>query len=256
MTAHRNLHIENSRRSRNARPLSLPALAATVLLSLAAAVSLTACQNVATYVEPSLVRVIDASYSAPAIDVSVENQQLGANLGLGSITAYGTVTAEGAATVSVAPVGSTSALVSTTASLLAGQQHTVFLTDNGATPASYNLTILTDQLTPAPNGQSAFRFLNQALKAGAVDVYLVPSGATLANTVPIVTNLAAGAVSAYIGFPSQSVTMVITPTGVTTSKYSSPVIALYGGEVRTVLILDTKLTTNPPVNAILTDDAD
>jgi len=49
---------------------------------------------------------------------------------------------------------------------------------------------------------------------------------------------------------------VITPTGVTTSKYSSPVIALYGGEVRTVLILDTKLTTNPPVNAILTDDAD
>jgi hypothetical protein len=250
MTAHPNLSTKNS------RLLSLPSLAATVLLSLAASVSLTACQNVATYVQPSLVRVIDASYSAPAIDVSVENQQLAANLGLGSITAYGTVTAEGAAQVSVAPVGSTTALASTTATLLAGQQHTVFLTDNGATPGSYNLTILADQLTPAPNGQSAFRFLNQALKTGAVDVYLVPSGATLATTVPIVTNLAAGAVSAYIGFPSQPVTMVITPTGVTTSKYSSPAIALYGGEVRTVLILDTKLTTNPPVNAILTDDAD
>ena len=53
---------------------------------------------------------------------------------------------------------------------------------------------------------------------------------------------------------SQTVTMVITPTGVTTSKYTSASLALTGGEVRTVLIIDTQLTSNPPVEVFMGND--
>ena len=50
--------------------------------------------------------------------------------------------------------------------------------------------------------------------------------------------------------------MVITPTGVTTPKYTSTPLGLTGGEVRTVLIVDTQLTSNPPVEVFMANDVD
>ena len=85
------------------------------------------------------------------------------------------------------------ALVTTNGTILAGHQHSVFLTDNGAAPNGYEVTILEDQQIPAASGHSAFRFLNQAPKTGAIDVYMVPAGTTLANTIPLVTDLPVGA---------------------------------------------------------------
>ncbi|MGA2752776.1 MAG: hypothetical protein ABSE53_03345 [Terracidiphilus sp.] len=45
---------------------------------------------------------------------------------------------------------------------------------------------------------------------------------------------------------SQPVTMVITPAGLTKPQYTSTLITLIGGEVRTALIMDTQLTSTPP----------
>lgn len=238
-----------------ARRWMLPRLALTVAVSLAAAVALSACENVASYTQPSLVRVIDASYIAPAVNVNVEGITLAANIGQGTITPYGTVPASNSALISVTAATGGTALVTTNGTLLPGHQHSIFLTDNGAAPNSYAVTILEDQQTQAAAGHSAFRFLNQAPKTGPVDVYMVPSGATLANTVPIVTALPVGGTAGYISFSSQTVTMVITPTGTTTVKYTSTAMALTGGEVRTVLIVDTQLTSNPPVQVFMANDA-
>jgi hypothetical protein len=83
---------------------------------------------------------------------------------------------------------------------------------------------------------------------------MVPSGSTLANTVPIATALPVGATAGYISFSSQTVTMVITPTGTVATKYTSTAMALLGGEVRTVLIVDTQLTSNPPVQVFMAND--
>jgi len=44
--------------------LTLARLAMTAAASLAVALALSACENVATYTQPSLVRIIDASYIA------------------------------------------------------------------------------------------------------------------------------------------------------------------------------------------------
>lgn len=229
-------------------------LLSLALAALAISLGLSACENVAGFTQPSLVRVIDASYIAPAVNVEVEKTLLAANIGQGAITPYGTLPADESATIEVTAATGGAALVTTTGTLLAGHQHSVFLTDNGAAANSYEVTILEDQQVAAAGGHSAFRFLNQAPKTGAVDVYMIPSGTTLANTIPLVTGLPVGATAGYVSFTSQTVTMVITPTGVTTPKYTSQSLALTGGEVRTVLIVDTQLTSNPPVEVFMAND--
>jgi hypothetical protein len=236
------------------RRLPLAGLAAIALACLAVALGLSACENVASYTQPSLVRVIDASYIAPAVNVNVEGTLLATNIGQGTITPYGTLPASSDAVIDVTAATGGATLVSTNGTLLAGHQHSVFLTDNGTAPTSYEVTILEDQQVPAASGHSAFRFLNQAPTTGAVDVYMVPSGTTLANSIPLVTALPVGATAGYVSFTSQTVTMVITPTGAVTPKYTSQPLSLTGGEVRTVLIVDTQLTSNPPVEVFTAND--
>lgn len=230
-------------------------LCAVAAASLAVALALSACENVATYVQPSLVRVIDASYIAPAVNVEVEGDLLASNIGQGTITPYGTLSANVAAPIDITAATGGTTIVDTSGTLLAGHQHSVFLTDNGAAPNGYLVTILEDQQIEAAQGHSAFRFFNQAAKTGAVDVYMVPAGTTLANTIPIVTDLPVGATAGYISFTSQTVTMVITPTGVTTPNYAFTPMVLTGGEARTVLLMDTQLTSNPAVEVTMAIDA-
>jgi hypothetical protein len=39
-----------------------------------------------------------------------------------------------------------------------------------------------------------------------------------------------------------------------TPKYTSTPLALTGGEVRTVVIVDSQLTSNPPVSVVIAND--
>ncbi len=236
------------------RRLTLRRLGQAATASLVLALALSACQNVAGYVQPSLVRVIDASYIAPAVNVVVEGVLLAGNIGQGTITSYGTLPATGDALIKVTAATGGAALVSSDGTLLAGHQHSVFITDNGAAPTSYTVTVLEDQQMAAASGHSAFRFLNQAPKTGPVDIYMEPAGTTLANTIPLVVGLPVGATAGYISFSSQTVTMIITPTGVLTPKYTSQSLALTGGEVYTVLMWDTQLTSDPPVAVTIASD--
>jgi hypothetical protein len=243
-----------NRQMDEARRLTVPKLAVAAVACLALALGLTACENVASFTQPSLVRVIDASYIAPAVNVVVEGTLLAGNIGEGYISAYGTLPASNSALIKVTAATGGVALVSATATLAAGHQHSVFLTDNGAAATSYTVTVLEDQQTSAASGHSAFRFINEAPKTGALDIYMIPSGTTMANTIPLVTDLAVGATWGYGSFASQTVTMVIVPTGAITPKYTSTAMSLTGGEVRTVMIIDSQLTSNPPVSVVVAKD--
>lgn len=236
-----------------ARRLTLPSLLGVAAASLAAALGLSSCENVQGYTQPSLVRFIDASYIAPAVDAYVESILLAANYGEGSVSNYGTVPATGYASIKITAATGGASLVTSNATLGGGAQHSIFLTDNGAAPASYTVTVLQDQQTPAASGHSAFRFLNQAPKVGAVDIYIVPASATLADAI-LQDTLAVGGTFGYFSFQSQTVTVVITPSGATTPKFVSQSLALTGGEVYTVVIIDSQLTSNPPVNAMIISD--
>ena len=177
---------------KNSWQLRLPGFALAALLSLALSCGLAACERVAVYTQPTVVRVIDASYAAAAINVNIDGALFAANIGQGTFTNYGTLTAKSGALITVAPVAGGVPLISTNNSLLPGQQHSILITDNGLTPATYSITLLDDQRTAAAASHSAFRFINQGLKAGAVDIYMVPNGVTLANAVPVVAQLARG----------------------------------------------------------------
>ena len=242
------------RRMENARQLTLPALAIAAAVSIVLAFSLSGCVNVAGYTQPTLVRVIDASYVAPAINVLVEGTIVAGNIGQGTISPYATLTTSLSAPVKIANAATGDSLTTTSNPFLAGHQYSVYLTDFGNPPTTYTVSVVTDQQTAAAAGHSAFRFLNQAIKTGAVDVYMVPNGSTLAQSIPLVSNLAVGASFNYVDFASQTVTMVVTPTGKTIPKYTSTTLYLSGGEVRTVLVVDAQLTSDPPILAYMAND--
>lgn len=242
------------RQPKPARSLSSPRLFLIALAALAISITLASCENTAGFSQPTLVRVIDASYAAPAMNIEVETSLLAANIGQGTITPYGTLTPSPIAVVAITATAGGASLVRTTAALLAGQQSSIFLTDNAAAPGGYQVALLQDQQVAAPAGHSAFRFLNQALKTGPVDVYMIPAGATMANSIPLSADLQVGSSPAYLSFASQTVTMVITPTGLAKPAYTSAPLALTGGEVRTVLIVNTQLTSNPPITAYIASD--
>jgi hypothetical protein len=229
--------------------LTAPMLAAISALSLAGAMMLAGCQSISGFSATSLVRTIDASYNAPAVNVYVEGTLLANNVGQGSITSYGRFAPSRNATIKVTATSSTTTLTSSNASLVANQSQSVLITDINA---DYQVTVLEDQSTPAPSGHSEFRVLNQAPSTGAVDVYFLSgtSATVYATAKPVITGLAVGATSGYVTIPSSTLYMVIAPAGTTlsataTTIYSSAALPLTGGEVRTVLIVDPVLVTQP-----------
>jgi hypothetical protein len=224
-------------------------LAVAAGVSLAGSMLLAGCQSISGFSSVSLVRVIDASYNAPAINVYIEGALYSSNMGQGSITAYGQFAPTRNALVKVTSASSTQALVSSNATLTANSSQSVLITDINA---QYQVQVLEDQSTPAPSGHSEYRLLNQAPSTGPVDVYFLAgtSATVYATAKPIITNLAIGATSGYVTFPSSTLYMVIAPAGTTlsttaTTIYSSAALPLVGGEVRTVLIVDPILVTQP-----------
>ena len=111
----RALSTNPNRATEEVRQLTLPSLALAAFLALI----LSGCTTVATYTQPTLVRVIDASYIAPAINVYVEGTLLAGNIGQGTITPYGTLAASTAAPIKITAATATTALTSTSGTLLA-----------------------------------------------------------------------------------------------------------------------------------------
>jgi hypothetical protein len=219
--------------------------------SLVPALLLLGCQSIQNSApSQTLVRVIDSSYNAPAVDVKVGTTAIATNIGAATITNYAFLPPEDT-TAYVYPTKTTTATAQAQGNFLVAQQYSVLITDSGA---NYTATILTDQATTPPTGQFSVRFLQQAVKAGAVDIYLVPSTSTLSGSKPLLTDVKPQSVSGYINVLAGSYTIVVTPTGVITTPYTSSSITFADGQVRTALIMDAQLTTNPPVTVVIGDD--
>jgi len=241
--------VSRSRRAPRSERITAPTLAVASLFSLAGSLLLAGCQTISGFSATSLVRVIDASYNAPAINVYVEGTLLASNLGQGSITSYGGFAPSRNAPIKVTATSNTKTLVNSNATLVAGKSQSALITDFNA---EFKVTVLEDQSTPAPTGHSEFRVLNQAPSTGPIDVYFLSgtSQTVFATAKPVITALAVGATSGYVTIPSATLFMVIAPAGTTlsttlTTIYSSGALALTCGEVRTVLIVDPILVTQP-----------
>jgi hypothetical protein len=237
--------------------LTLPMLAAVSAASLTGSLLLSGCQTVSGSSAVSQLRIIDASYNAPSLNFYVEGAVLAGNLGQGSITSYATLKPTNNALVKVTATTNTKSLVTANTSLLGGTSQSALISDLSA---NYQVTVLKDQSTPAPSGHSDFRMLNQAPSTGAVDVYFLAgtSDTVFATAKPVIIGLPVGATSGYVTIPSSTLYMVIVPTGTTladnvTTIYTSAALPLVGGEVRTVLIVDPELSTEPVVVYVAND---
>jgi len=249
--------MENGALMKNTQRLGALGFAIAATISLVLALDLSACENVASYTQSSMVRVIDASYNAPAIDVIVEGVTLASNIGEGYISSdYGTLTASSDALIKVVEHATpTTTLLSTNGTISAGKEHSILITDNGASGTGYTVNILEDQSVEATTGHSTFRFINESAKiTNGVDIYVVPFGSTLAATNVFCPDLATGAICGYQSFASQTVTIYITAAGSTTSIYAKQTFSLTGGEVYTVLLSDTQLTSNPAITVSYATD--
>jgi len=234
----------------SSRALSFAALS-FVLLVLPGCQSITGNPNVAE------LRIVDASPDAPGLDIYQGTNILAYNLGLGTITTY-VQTTPGTYGIIADSAGTKQTLVSAQGTLLNGGQYTVLI---GNYLNSLQEIILKDQSTPAPSGQMNVRFLDQSTTTGAIDLYLVPSGATLVTVKPVITNITFNVNSGYFNVPAGTYTLVALPTGTvptatTTSLYTGASVTYSSGAARTFILIDQQVITNPGVQVVTGDDYD
>ena len=93
------------------------------------------------------------------------------------------------------------------------------------------------------------------MNVGAVDIYLVPERQYALRLQAALQQCGSrDRWKGYANVMAGQYTIVITPTGVITTPYTSSSITFVAGQVRTALIMDAQLTTNPPVTVVIGDD--
>ncbi len=219
--------------------------------------ALPGCQSVTGNPTLSQVRIIDTSPDAPGIDVYQGSSVLAYNLGPGTVTSYVPI-APGSYAVIVDAAGTKQQLVTASGTFLTNAQYTVLV---GNYAATLQEVILKDQNQPAPTGDISIRIIDQSVKTGAVDVYLVPSGSTLSTALPILVGVAFNANSGYINIPSGTYTLVVVPTGTkisstTATLYTGAAVSYAGGVARTLVLYDNLTTTVPSILVVTGNDYD
>jgi len=230
---------------------------AAALLLAASSIILSGCQGIVNTATSSQVRVIDASPDAPGIDIYQNNAAVAYNLGFGTVTSYIPVD-PGTYTTTATVSGSKQVLSSSKSTFATGGSYTVLI---GNVAADLQQLTLKDQSQPAPSGQIALRFIDQATRLSALDVYLVPSGSKLTDANPILTNIVFNTNTGYINVPIGNYAIVLLPTGTvptstTTESYTGATITYPSGSARTVILLDQLILNNPGFQVIETDDYD
>lgn len=211
---------------------------------------LCACQTVSQSQTTSLLRVVDASYNAPAVDVYAGKTEIARNVAAGTITNYA-ILAPGPVTITVDATGTKEPLATLTTDLQAAGQHSVYLADAGS---GFTAKLLRDQAESAPVGEFSVRFLQTAEATGKVDVYYLGNGQSPSDATPLVKDLAPGRVTGYLNVPDGSYQLVVTEAGSTTPVYTSSSATYAGGEVRTILIQNEPTVHPEPVRVVVGDD--
>ena len=234
---------------------SRPALTLLGLAALTA--TLPGCQSITGNPATSQVRIVDASPDAGGIDVYQGSGVLAYNLGLGTITSYVPIT-PGNYSIQVNAAGTRQQLAAQGGTFANGGQYTVLVANYSA---SLQETILKDQTQPAPTGQISLRVIDESTRAGAVDLYLIPTGSTILTVTPYLTNVTFGQNTGYLNVPAGTYTLVALPAGTTPTAtgstfYTGAAVSYGGGVARTLILIDQVLITSPGVQVITADDYD
>lgn len=239
------------------RPLHLgrPNARFAATLAAVAALTLTGCQAIVSSTPEAQVRVIHATPDTPGLDIYQGPNALAFNLDFGAVTSYIPLT-PGIYTINADTAGTKQVLSSAKATFAASTQYTVLL---GNSVASLQQLTLTDQNQPAPFGQIALRFINQATRVGAVDIYLVPAGQKLTAITPLVTGNSFGTNTGYVNVPTGIYSLIMLPAGTVPASsaiasYAGPQITYSSGSVRTIILIDQPLVAASGLKVITAED--
>lgn len=240
-----------------ARPLHFDCVTIRIVAALAALGTLNGCQAIVSSAPEAHVRIINATPDAPRLDLYQDSNALAFNLDFGTVTSYIPL-APGAYTITSNTAGTRQILSSSKTVFTTSGQYTVLI---GNTAASLQQLTLADQRQPAPQGQIALRFINQATRAGAVDIYLVPAGQKINAVTPVVAAATFGTNTGYINIPSGTYSLAMLPAGnipasTTIATYTGPQVAYSVGTARTIILIDQPLATTPGFQVITANDFD
>lgn len=228
-----------------------------VLALAALAAGLPGCQSISGTNVYTQVRFIDASPDAPGLDFYEGNSAVLYKIGFGTVSSYIPII-PATYNFSIDSTGTLQQLATVRGTLTPAGQYTVLA---GNVAASLQMTVLQDQTTAAPTGQIALRFVDEATRTAAVDIYLLPSGSSLSSVGPIATNVSFGKNTGYLASPSGTFAVVVVPTGTIPTGTTSPLFtgsqaAYPGGAARTVVLLDQQLITQPGIQVVIAHDYD
>jgi hypothetical protein len=113
--------------------------------------------------------------------------------------------------------------------------------------------ILNDDNTPPPAGQFKLRFLHMAPSAGDVDVYLLPAGADVNSTNPLVGGVEYKGGTNYFPRNAGDLQVVLTVAGQKTLIKSSGTLTIQTGSIRSAVLLDNTGGGTPFLMEILAD---
>jgi hypothetical protein len=240
-----------------AKSFHLDRPAARLVAAIAILGTLTGCQAIVSSTPEAHVRIINATPDAPQLDLYQDSNALAFNLDSGTVTSYIRL-APGAYNITANTAGTRQALSTAKTTFAAAGQYTVLI---GNTAASLQQVTLTDQSQPAPPGQTALRFINQATRAGAVDIYLVPAGQKVSAVTPLVTGIAFGANTGYVNVPTGTYSLAMLPAATvppssTSAIYTGPQVTYAVGAARTIILIDPPLVTTQGLKVITANDFD
>jgi hypothetical protein len=239
------------------RPFHLGPPALRLIAAIAVLGTLTGCQAIVSSAPEAHVRIINATPDAPRLDLYQDSNALAFNLDFGTVTSYIQLP-PGAYTISANTAGTRQILSSSKTTFTTSGQYTVLI---GNTAASLQQLTLADQSQPAPSGQTALRFINQATRTGAVDIYLVPAGQKVNAVTPLVSEITFGTNTGYVNIPTGTYSLAMLPAGTaptstTIATYTGPQITYSVGAARTVILIDQPLFAAPGLQVITANDFD
>ena len=205
----------------------------------------------------SQLRIVDAAEGSGGLDIYAGTGAIAYNLGYGTVTSYVPATPS-TYTITADSAGTKTAVSTVRATLANAKQYTLLISNSGATVQTQ---VLTDQSQPAPSGDVSLRFLDEAQSVGTIDLYLVPTGSTLAQVSALQQGIVYGTNTGYLNVPTGTYTLYVLANGTVVSTTTVPLYTgasttFPGGSARTILILDNQLVTTPPITVTILPDYD
>jgi hypothetical protein len=177
-------------------------------------------------------RFVQASPSAPHVDLLIDGKSQSSNLDYGNTTGYLTVKT-GSRHLQAVPVNSASPVLDLSVSVASNGHTTVLLTGSSA-----KSVVLTDGGTTSSTGNGYVRVLNASVSMGPADVYIVPAGTGINGATPAATNLALDQDGGYHLTPAGSYEVFLTSPGTKSILLDTGPINLSSGQNWTLITLD------------------